>query len=230
MKNKILIIDDEISVLEMLKTYFELMGFNVYTATNGNDGINKLSFDPDIILLDVTMPDMDRYGVCQKIRDYINVPMVFLTGKADESDKIHGLMVGGDDYILKPFSLDELNARVMAHIRRDSRNNNRNKILNIEQLRIDYDAKTVSIGDYFINFTKTEFEIIELLSKNRGIVFDKETIYEKLWGFDKMGDSEGITEHVRRIRHKIKKIYLDNNIAEKNLIETVWGVGYKWIL
>ena len=228
MKNKILIIDDEISVLNMLQTYFELMDFTVYTATNGSDGINQLSNNPDIILLDVNMPEMDGYEVCQKIRGYINIPIVFLTANIEESDKIYGLMIGGDDYILKPFSLDELNARVMAHIRRDSRKINANQ--NSNQVKIDYGAKTIFICDHKINFTKTEFEIIELLSKNRGIVFDKETIYERLWGFNKMGDSEGITEHVRRIRYKIKKIYIDNNIEEKNMIETVWGIGYKWIL
>ena len=230
MKNKILIIDDETSVLDMLKTYFELMDFIVYTASNGSDGINQISFNPDIILLDVNMPEMDGYEVCKKIRDKVSVPIVFLTANVDESDKIYGLMIGGDDYILKPFSLDELNARVMAHIRRDSRRLSANLNDNNKRVRIDYNARTIYISDNIISFTKTEFEIIELLSKNHGMVFDKETIYERLWGFNKMGDSETITEHVRRIRYKIKKKYIDNNIEEINMIETVWGIGYKWIL
>lgn len=223
MNYKLLIVDDEEDILTMLKDYFGLSGYLVYTASCAAQAINMLNVNPDLILLDINMPEMDGIELCRKIRNYINVPIVFLTAKVEERDKINGLMAGGDDYIIKPFSIEELNARVKAHLRREERRTGRKRVFLDRDLAIDYDKRTVSIGDTVISFTKTEFDIIEFLSSNKNTVFDKESIYEKLWGYDKDGDSSIITEHIRRIRGKFAKK------TDRQIIETVWGVGYKWV-
>lgn len=223
MKYKILVIDDEVSVVSLLKDFFELEDFVVYTAYNGEDALKKIDINPDIILLDINMPEMDGIEVCTKIRNFVSCPILFLTAKVEERDRIKGLMVGGDDYILKPFSIEELNARVKAHLRREERKTTKEKVKFLKEIVINYSDRKVFCRDNEINFTKIEFDILEILSMNSGQIFSKENIYEKLWGFDKDGDSSIITEHIRRIRMKLAK-YTDDTI-----IETVWGVGYKWI-
>ena len=137
---------------------------------------------------------------------------------------MEGFLAGGDDYILKPFSMEELQARVMAHLRREARRTDKKMVMNYGAVMVDYGDRKVSVEGNEVGLTKTEFEILELLSRNRGRIFDKETIYERLWGYDKEGNSESITEHVRRIRKKI------GAHTGQDVIETVWGVGYRWIL
>lgn len=220
---KILIVDDEEDVVSLLKDYFQLNGYETITACNGAEAVSRLQRNPDIILLDVNMPDMDGITLCQKIRDYVTCPILFLTAKVEESDKIAGFAVGGDDYILKPFSIDELGARVAAHLRREYRNTVKSNVRFYGDLVIDYSAKTVAVKEKQINFAKKEFEIIEVLSMNQGQVFDKERLYEKVWGYDAQGDSSVIPEHIRRIRAKLKEA------GEEYHLETVWGMGYKWI-
>lgn len=220
---KILIVDDEEDVVSLLKDYFQLNGYETITACNGAEAVSRLQRNPDIILLDVNMPDMDGITLCQKIRDYVTCPILFLTAKVEESDKIAGFAVGGDDYILKPFSIDELGARVAAHLRREYRNTVKSNVRFYGDLVIDYSAKTVAVKEKQINFAKKEFEIIEVLSMNQGQVFDKERLYEKVWGYDAQEDSSVIPEHIRRIRAKLKEA------GEEYHLETVWGMGYKWI-
>lgn len=224
MQYKLLIVDDDKDICKMLTDYFGLLGYCIYTANNGFEALEKLEENPDLVLLDINMPQMDGIEVCKRIRNQINIPIVFLTAKVEEQDRINGLMAGGDDYIMKPFSPDELNARVMAHIRREERSREKKRVCSAGEFIINYNDRTVSIGEKQISFTKTEFDIIEFLSSNRGRIFDKETIYEKLWGFDKDGDNAIITEHIRRIRSKFAKE------SDKETIGTVWGVGYRWIL
>lgn len=224
MPYKLLVVDDDKDICKMLKDYFELMGYLVYIARSGMEALEKISVSPDLILLDINMPELDGLEVCKRIRNQTNVPIVFLTAKIEEQDKINGLMAGGDDYIIKPFSMEELNARVMAHLRREERGRERKNICSAGEFLINYNDRTVFIGENQITFTKTEFDIIEFLSSNKGRIFNKETIYERLWGFDKEGDSAIITEHIRRIRSKFAKK------SKKEIIETVWGVGYRWIL
>ncbi len=224
MAYKILIADDEEDILRMIKDYFELSGYAVYTADSGMSAIEKISVNPDIILLDINMPDMDGLSVCKKIRNHVNVPIVFLTAKVEEQDRIYGLMLGGDDYITKPFSFEELHARVTAHLRREERQKGTKKIRIAGELLIEYDARKVYWGEEEISLTRTEFDIVEILSLHKGQIFDKEAIYEKLWGYDKEGSSNIITEHIRRIRTKIGGYY------QRDVIETVWGVGYRWII
>lgn len=223
MKYKLLVIDDDKDIRMMLKDYFQLMGYLVYLAESGQEAFEKIAEHPDLILLDINMPQLDGLEVCKRIRNQINVPILFLTAKIEEQDKINGFMAGGDDYILKPFSLEELSARIMAHLRREERGRDKKALCSAGEFIINYNDRTVFIGEKQIVFTKTEFDIIEFLSSNKGRIFDKESIYEKLWGFDKEGDNAIITEHIRRIRKKFEKE------SEKEMIETVWGVGYRWI-
>ena len=223
MKHKILIIDDEEMILTMMKKCLEAENFLVYTANNAKKALELMSVAPDIILLDINMPEMDGLELCQFVREHISCPIIFLTARVSEQDVIQGLSVGGDDYITKPFRVDELLARILAHLRREERKNNADNLKFDEELIIDYNSRMVFLGMRQLDFSNKEFEIIRLLSQNVGIVFDRETIYEKLWGYDGEGDSIVVKEHIRKIRNKMA------NYTEKNYIETVWGVGYRWI-
>ncbi|WP_079912860.1 response regulator transcription factor [Paenibacillus sp. 32352] len=220
--NKILIIDDEADLRKLLKDYFEMNGYFVMTAKNGNDALRQIENQPDLVLLDIHMPELDGLELCRKIRHFVSCPILFLTARVEDADKIAGFQAGGDDYILKPFSIMELGARVEAHLRRERRSHNKMSIRFSEELVIDYSARALYLHDQKIPFAKKEFDIIELLSSYPGMVFDKERIYEKLWGLNDEGDSSVIAEHIRRIRMKLKEHGCDN------MIETVWGVGYKW--
>ena len=223
MKHKILIIDDEEMILEMLKKCLEAEDFLVYTANSAKKALEQLSIARNIILLDINMPEINGFELCQAIRDHITCPILFLTARVTEQDAINGFSVGGDDYITKPFHMDELLARISAHIRREKRKNTTANIKFDNELMIDYNGRMVFFQDHPLDFSNKEFEIIRLLSQNAGMVFDRETIYEKLWGYDGNGDSIVIKEHIRKIRNKL------TNYTNKNYIETVWGVGYKWI-
>ena len=223
MKHKILIIDDEEMILTMMKKCLEAENFLVYTANNAKRALELMSVAPDIILLDINMPEMDGLELCQFVREHISCPIIFLTARVTEQDVIKGLSVGGDDYITKPFRVDELLARILAHLRREERKNNADNLKFDEELIIDYNSRMLFLGKRQLDFSNKEFEIIRLLSQNAGMVFDRETIYERLWGYDGEGDSIVVKEHIRKIRNKLA------NYTEKNYIETVWGVGYRWI-
>lgn len=223
MPDKILIVDDEEGVVSLLKDYFEINGYDILIARNGIQAIKQSEKQPDIILLDINMPDLNGLEVCKRIRNYVSCPILFLTAKIDDADKINGFSAGGDDYIVKPFSIDALGARVSAHIRRDKRQAVNNKVKFEDEMVIDYSAKSVYYKGEVIPLVKKEFEIVEFLSTNSGQVFDKEIIYERLWGWDSEGDSSVVTEHVRRIRAKLI------SAGSKDHIETVWGMGYKWV-
>ncbi|SDA28183.1 DNA-binding response regulator, OmpR family, contains REC and winged-helix (wHTH) domain [Ruminococcus sp. YE71] len=220
---KILIADDEPDVVSLVQDYFELNGYHVMTASDGLSAVEQASKKPDIILLDINMPHADGIEVCKRIRDHVSCPIVFLTARIEDSDKIAGFAAGGDDYIIKPFSLDELGARVAAHIRRDQRDSAKHDVLMNGNLTIDYSTKTVTVGGKTVDLAKKEFQILELLSVNAGQIYDKERIYEKIWGFDAEGDSSVVAEHIRRLRSKLAKV------GEDKHIETVWGIGYKWV-
>lgn len=221
MKYKILIIDDEEMILSMMKKCLQEK-FSVYTADSARKALELLTVAFDIILLDINMPEMDGLELCRLIRKHISCPVIFLTARVAEEDVIKGLSVGADDYITKPFSMDELQARISAHLRREERKGIAANIRFDEELMIDYNGRTVFLGKERLDFSNKEFEIISFLSQNAGMVFDRETIYEKLWGYDSEGDSIVVKEHIRKIRNKLS-VYTD-----KNYIETVWGVGYKW--
>ena len=219
----ILVADDEKDVVSLLKDYLELKGYCVYTANNGKEAIEQASRTPNLILLDVNMPEADGFEVCRRIRDHVSCPILFLTARIEDEDKIQGFAAGGDDYIIKPFSLEEIGARIAAHIRRDHRVNTANNVRFFGDVVVDYSNKTVSVREEALDLANKEYRIIELLSINTGQVFDKERIYEKIWGYDAEGDSSVIAEHIRRIRAKLGRYDEDRHLA------TVWGMGYKWI-
>ena len=223
MAYKILVIDDDTELLQMLRSYFEIKKYGIITAENGAEGLRKMNSQPDIILLDINMSKIDGIEVCRRIRDKTSCPILFLTARVEEQGIVNGLSSGGDDYILKPFRLKELDARITAHLKREQRRKNRSECRFQGELSIDYSAKTVQIHEDFLELTKLEYEIIEFLSMNPGMVFGKERIYEKVCGFDAEGDSRVVTELIRRIRKKMQQY------TETEYIETVWGMGYRWI-
>lgn len=222
MSNTILLVDDDLELIKMLKSYFEIRKYNVITAADGIEALKKTEEKPDIILLDINMPRIDGIEVCRKIRDKVACPILFLTARAEEQDCVNGLLSGGDDYILKPFRLKELEARIIAHLKREERHKTKSEYRFQGELLIDYAARTVQIGENYLKLTKLEYEIIEFFTMNPGQVFDKERIYEKVCGYDAEGDSRVITELIRRIRNKFQEQ------TATEFIETVWGMGYRW--
>jgi len=220
--NKILVVDDEQGVVSIMKNYFEMMGFQVYTAYNSSEALQKIIYNPDIILLDINMPGADGFSVCERVREHISCPILFLTARTETQDKIKGFGVGADDYIVKPFDLDELGARVYAHLRRENRKQGQTILRFFGDMAIDYAKREINIGTTAVTLSKKEFDIVELLSVNAGQVFDRERIYDVIWGLECSGNSHTIMEHIRKIRAKFI------SVSTHNYIETVWGIGYKW--
>ncbi|XCP86520.1 response regulator transcription factor [Roseburia hominis] len=223
MAQKILIVDDEEGIRQLVRDYFEIQDYEVIEADSGNAALKRIEEAPDLILLDINMPDLDGLSVCRKIRSSVECPIVFLTARIEEQDRINGFLMGGDDYVLKPFSIEELGARVMAHLRREQRRQASGTVNVVGEVAIYYEERVVRSNSVKIYLTKTEYEIVELLSLHPGQIFSKESIYEKLRGYDAEGDSAIIAEHIRRIRGKI------GALTRQEVIETVWGVGYRWI-
>ena len=219
---RILLVDDDNGMISMVEEYLTVKGYDIITATDGETALNKIKYEPDIILLDVNMPKMDGFEVCMKIRELVSCPIIFLTAREEEADRIKGLEIGGDDYILKPFSLKELAARIKAHLNREERIKKKSAIQYKDGLLIDYSSKKVFYGNEEINMTALEFSIIEFLSLNPGRVYDIDSIYERVGGYDSEAESRVITVLIGRIRKKIK------NYSEHEYIETVWGGGYRW--
>ena len=217
-----LIVDDEKGIVDMLKSYFERQSFQIYTAYNGMEALKQAVCDPDIVLLDINMPEMDGLAVCQRIREFITCPILFLTARIESADKIIGFQAGADDYIIKPFDLDELGARVAAHMRREQRRQYNRAVRFFGEITIDYAARIIAINGEPVSMSKREFDIVELLSLNPGQVFDRERIYETVWGIDGDGNSDTVMGHIRKIRAKLTAHTLHS------YIETVWGCGYKW--
>lgn len=222
MEYKVLIADDEADIVNMLRRFFQSRGYRVFSAASGSEAVALAQRGPDIILLDVNMPGMDGLEVCRRIRDHISCPILFLTARVEEADKLRGFAAGGDDYIVKPFSLAELEARVQAHLRRERRRAFEERVSFFGELTVDYSQRCLFVKGERIALAKKEFDIVELLSQNPGQVFDKERIYERVWGYDGEGDSAVVAEHIRRIRGKLA------GYTDGNYIETVWGCGYKW--
>ena len=223
MANKLLIVDDETDIVNLLRDYFQINGYQVFTASNGLEALQKAEGQPDLILLDINIPGLDGLSVCRQIREYLSCPILFLSARIEDRDKIQGFGVGGDDYIIKPFSLEELGARVAAHLRRENRTRSSARVHFDRDFVIDYTQRAVFFRDSPLSLAKKEFDIVELLSQNPGQTFDKERIYELVWGWDSTGDSTVVAEHIRRIRAKFSAA------GCKGYIETVWGVGYKWV-
>lgn len=226
--SKILIIEDEEAIADLEKDYLELSGFEVEIQNNGDVGLQEaLSKDLDLIILDLMLPGMDGFEVCKRIRDEKNVPILMVSAKKDDIDKIRGLGMGADDYMTKPFSPSELVARVKAHMARYDRlvgsSPKNSDIVEIRGLRIDKTARRVYVDGEEKNFTNKEFDLLTFLAENPNHVFTKEELFRKIWGMESIGDIATVTVHIKKIREKI-----EYDSAKPQYIETIWGVGYRF--
>lgn len=215
----IIVVDDAVDICTLIKRTLEKEGYQVTTVENGRDLTPNLYQNADLILLDVMLPDEDGFAICQRIREETDCPILFLTAKGGNDDVIKGLAIGGDDYITKPFNLAQLRARVAAHLRREQRIPKRR--LQRGKLSFDLEGRILYYGDVAISLTKSEYAICEILATTPGLVFSREKLIEKIYGYDSESDTNVITEHIKNIRNKLAAIKVDP-------IETVWGMGYKW--
>ncbi len=219
---RILVVDDEIEVVRLLQRFLERNHYETSYALDGEEALARIREKPDLILLDINLPQVNGIEICRAIREAVSCPILFLTARDGDAVKVEAFGAGGDDYIVKPFSLAELGARIDAHLRRDRRSGRiQRKIFG--DLTVDYSAREVLFRGEKIHFNRKEFEILSLLSLNRGQTFDRGRIYERIWGLEGDGDDTVIMEHIRKIRMKLKAAGCDE------CIETVWGIGYKWI-
>lgn len=225
---KILIIEDELAIAELEKDYLELSGFEVEVETDGYLGYSKaLEKDYQLIILDLMLPGMDGFEICKKIREEKNIPIIMVSAKKDDIDKIRGLGMGADDYMTKPFSPSELVARVKAHLSRYERlvglGIKENDVIEIRGLKIDKTARRVFMdGDERI-FTTKEFDLLTFLAQNPNHVYTKEELFREIWDMESIGDIATVTVHIKKIREKIEV-----NTSKPQYIETLWGVGYRF--
>ena len=225
MAQRILVVDDEKLIVKGIRFSLEQDGMEVDCAYDGEEALNYARNNTyDMILLDVMLPVMNGFEVCQQIREFSNVPIIMLTAKGDDMDKILGLDYGADDYITKPFNILEVKARIKAIIRRTSRRNEERdvpKIVERGAMRLDLDSRRVYIGEHEINLTAKEFEVLELLIRNPGKVYSRENLLKLIWGSDYPGDVRTVDVHIRRLREKIEKVP-----GDPVYVKTKWGVGY----
>lgn len=226
--SKILIIEDEIAIADLEKDYLELSGFEVVIEHAGDTGLERaLNEKFDLVVLDLMLPGMDGFEVCKKIREEQNIPILMVSAKKDDIDKIRGLGLGADDYMTKPFSPSELVARVKAHMARYDRlvssNQKTNDIVEIRGIKIDKTARRVYIDGEEKAFTTKEFDLLTFLAENPNHVYTKEELFREIWDMDSIGDIATVTVHIKKIREKI-----EFDTANPQYIETIWGVGYRF--
>ena len=222
---KVLIADDNKQIVSILAEYCKKNNFSVTTVFNGEDALKEIEGNEfDIVLLDVMMPKKDGFDVCREVRTFSNVPIIMITARGEDYEKIMGLEIGADDYIVKPFSPGEIIARINAILRRITpKNDNNEKIFTFDNLEVDLNNFTVKINNEIISLTKKEIEILWTLATNQNKVFTRENLLDLIWGFDYFGDSRTVDTHIKRLRAK-----LDNYEHKKWNIKTIWGVGYKF--
>lgn len=220
---KILIIEDDQSIAELERDYLEINDFECDIAARGTTGLEKaLAENYDLIIIDIMLPGMDGFEVITELRKKKQTPVIFLSARSGDIDKIRGLGLGADDYMTKPFSPNELVARVKAHIaRHETLTTGMNDVINAGSLTIDKEAHKVIIDGSEVQFTAKEYDLLLFLAQNPNRIFSKETLFDKIWGMDAIGDVSTVTVHIQRIREKI-------NRENENHIETVWGVGYRF--
>ena len=227
--SRILIIEDEVAIADLEKDYLELSDFEVEICTSGDEGLQAaLNKEFDLIILDLMLPGMDGFEVCKRIRAEKNIPILMVSAKKDDIDKIRGLGLGADDYMTKPFSPSELVARVKAHLARYERligsaPKSQNDIVEIRGIRIDKTARRVYIDGEERTFTTKEFDLLTFLAENPNHVFTKDELFREIWDMDSIGDIATVTVHIKKIREKIEK-----DTAKPQYIETIWGVGYRF--
>lgn len=225
---RILIIEDEESIAELEKDYLELSGFEVEIENDGAEGLKKaLGEEFDLFILDLMLPGVDGFEICRKVREVKNTPIIMVSAKKEDIDKIRGLGLGADDYITKPFSPSEMVARVKAHLARYERlidsSMPDNEIIEIRGLKIDKTARRVWVNGEEKNFTTKEFDLLTFLAQNPNHVYTKEELFNKIWDMESIGDIATVTVHIKKIREKI-----EFNTAKPQYIETIWGVGYRF--
>jgi DNA-binding response OmpR family regulator len=224
----ILIIEDEQSIAELEKDYLELADFEVIMVNDGRSGLRRaLESESDLIILDLMLPGVDGFEICKRIREEKNTPIIMVSAKKDDIDKIRGLGLGADDYMTKPFSPGELVARVKAHLSRYERLlgsvPHENTIVEIRGIRIDKTARRVSVNGVEKPFTTKEFDLLAFLAEHPNHVYSKDELFREIWDMDSIGDIATVTVHIKKIREKIEV-----NTAKPQYIETIWGVGYRF--
>lgn len=228
--NRILIIEDEKEIAELQKDYLELSDFEVVIENAGDVGLERaLAEDFQLIILDLMLPKVDGFEICKEVRKAKNIPIIMVSAKKEDIDKIRGLGLGADDYMTKPFSPSELVARVKAHLTRYERllcsNAKSNEVLEIRSIRIDKTARRVFVDNEEKIFTTKEFDLLTHLAEHPNKVFAKDELFRDIWDMESLGDIATVTVHIKKIREKIEK-----NTAKPEYIETIWGVGYRFKL
>lgn len=226
--SKILIIEDETAIADLERDYLEINDYEVSIENDGTKGLEAaLNHDYNLVILDLMLPGMDGYEICKRIREEKNIPILMVSAKKDDIDKVRGLGLGADDYMTKPFSPSELVARVKAHLSRYERligsNQKSNDIVEIRGIRIDKTARRVYIDGEEKTFTTKEFDLLTFLAENPNHVFTKEELFREIWDMDSIGDIATVTVHIKKIREKI-----EFDTAKPQYIETIWGVGYRF--
>ncbi|MCD7981996.1 MAG: response regulator transcription factor [Clostridiales bacterium] len=228
--SKILIVEDEEAIADLERDYLELSGFEVELEHDGTRGLERaLNENFDMYILDLMLPGVDGFEICRRIRETKNIPILMVSAKKDDIDKIRGLGLGADDYVTKPFSPSELVARVKAHLARYERligsNAQENDVIEIRGIRIDKTARRVWVNDEEKQFTTKEFDLLTFLAQNPNHVFSKDELFSKIWNMESIGDIATVTVHIKKIREKI-----EYDTAKPQYIETIWGVGYRFKL
>ena len=228
--SRILIIEDEVAIADLEKDYLELSGFEVVIENAGDTGLKRaLEEEFNLIVLDLMLPGIDGFEVCRQIRQNKDIPVIMVSAKKGDIDKIHGLGLGADDYMTKPFSPSELVARVKAHMARYNRlvntSQKQNDVIEIRGIRIDKTARRVYIDGEEKNFTTKEFDLLTFLAENPNHVYTKEELFREIWDMDSIGDIATVTVHIKKIREKI-----EGSSGKPQYIETIWGVGYRFKL
>lgn len=226
--SKILIVEDEETIADLEKDYLELSGFEVEVANDGDSGLEKaLQEEYDLLILDLMLPGVDGFEICRKVRDEKNTPIIMVSAKKDDIDKIRGLGLGADDYMTKPFSPSELVARVKAHLARYDRligsMAEKNKVIEIRGLKIDTTARRVWVNGEERTFTTKEFDLLSFLAAHPNHVYSKDELFQKIWDMESIGDIATVTVHIKKIREKIEM-----DTSNPQYIETIWGVGYRF--
>ncbi|MBR0407174.1 MAG: response regulator transcription factor [Clostridia bacterium] len=224
MAKRILLVDDEPLIIKGLRFTLEQEGYEILTAADGEEALEVFHSEPvDLVLLDVMLPKLDGIQVCQRIRETSNVPILMLTAKGEDMDKILGLEYGADDYMTKPFNILEVKARIKTVLRRVAQPapNEEKKIIRVHDMEVNIVNRSVTLGGKEVRLTAKEFDLLQLFITNRGKVFSRETMLETVWKYDYMGDARTVDVHIRRLREKIER-----NTAQPEFIFTKWGVGY----
>lgn len=227
MPHKILVVDDDANICELLKLYMEKEDYEVKTASGGAEGIIMFkAYEPDLVLLDIMMPGKDGWQVCREIREISSTPVIMITAKGEIFDKVLGLELGADDFIVKPFDMKEVSARVKAVLRRSSGRDGDSQIETIkyDKLEISLQKYELKLAGKVIDIPPKELELLYFLVSNANRVFTRDQLLDKVWGFDYLGDSRTVDVHVKRLREKL------DGVSEKWNLKTVWGVGYKFEL